>query len=180
MSDQDYRYFWTDRPSPLHELLDAHLDALKEARRLASDLANEIGATNAVGRSCIEGFIFDKKPDDSWTYAGSNNAGEKFYKPKRNSKAGRALSERMKAIKIPTSEQILRKADLYHMLFRGRYMCHSTIGWRDDRIYVVLPVADSMVGCDMDDAKPVVAPDYLTECKKWEMDRFFDEGRQPA
>ncbi len=175
MADQDFNYYWCDAPSPLHELIEKFKADKAAAFEQARKLAKEVGATNAVGRQRIEGFLFKKTPEvgSMWRVGGVGPDG-RFYAPRKNIKAGRALAERMAAIRIPTAESLLREAKLWHMTFKGRYMHHSTIGWKDDRVFVVLPKTESM--CNGKE-KAIKEPPYLTECKKWEMDRWMDEGR---
>lgn len=168
-SDNERRYFYADGPSPLHEARAKYVADRRESAEKAEALAKEIGALSCAGRGRVEGFAFAEKPDESkWRFVARDNKGNSIFAPKRNHKAGKELHARMVAIKFPSSESVLKGTGLDIMRVHGRYMLRSAAGWAGDRVFVTIPC----VG--IGDAFPEV-PEYLTPCKRWEMEKFIDE-----
>lgn len=171
----EFRYLWCDSPSPAH----AALETWKELRasRFAEGeaLAKRVSAETCAFRHCVEGFFFSVPPE-GWKVEGVTEKGEKYFAPVKKTKEGKALAKEMKAIIIPSQETLLHSLELHRMVFRksGR-VSHSTIGWKDERIYIRIPVA---TGDDDGDKGAFSFPSYLTECKEWEMQRWFAEGRE--
>lgn len=180
MSTVVRRYFWCDAPSPLHEAKENADSRDAAASEKAMKLAVEVGAeTYACSQRGFLGFIFaGGSPSDdhamSWKKKGYVSTGEAYYMPQRNTKAGRLLFEKLGSIGlVSVANEVLRAADLLIMTFAEPYMHSSTAGWKDDRIFVSIPQG----GCG--DPFPKI-PDYLTECEKWEMERWFSVGRKRA
>lgn len=177
MGNVTYRYYFADRPSPLHEALDQVRKERDECMKQARPLMESVGACNMTARgSLFEGFTFAAAPPaDKWIPAGQDSAGHIVYRPRRNTKAGRDLAAAVKALRLPEYKRALKDTKLEQMVCVGGYVYFSTIGFRDERIFVGIPESDE----EGADAPPPI-PEYLVECKKWEMERFFDLGRQAA
>lgn len=174
MSDaKDNRYFYTDGPSPLHEARNALKAKQTAALKLVEELTADMGATAAVGSDHIAGFVFvgrdDALQDPALRFAGRrDDKGNKIYVPKRTTAEGRALYARMQAIRVPGNESILDGTGLSVMRIQGRYMARSVAGWYGTRIFVLIPAHG-----DGDDFPKI--PEYLTECERWEMEKFVSE-----
>lgn len=170
MTEEERRYFYTDGPSPLHEARDRVVLHRKAAAERADELRLEVGAANAVGRGGVEGFVFDRTPDPKhWRLLQLKAPdGKKVWAPKRNTKAGKQLSDRMRTCGFSSPNDILHKTGLDIMRVTARYMLRSSAGWYGDRIFVSIPNDGS--GDDFPEIPP-----YLTECKRWEMEKFIDE-----
>ncbi len=124
-----------------------------------------------VARGSQIAFTFAAKPDEArWKYVSRDEKGNSSYLPKRNTKEGRELHKRMAAIRVPGTDFILAGTGLEIMRFHERYMLRTSVGWIGDRIFVTIPCAGQ--GDDF----PTI-PDYLTPCKRWEMEKYEDEYR---
>lgn len=172
----DRRYFWCDGPSPLHKALSAAQEKQSAAVKSIKDLAKSLGARDSVGRDgFVSGFVFDETPPAaSWKHAGTLDDGTKYYVPTKRSKEGRDLALRMsRRWYEPISDQLVSASGMARDIVQGRYFCHSGAGFKDNRIFISVPAGDSGEGGD----KFPKIPAYMTECKEWEMQRWFDLGR---
>lgn len=173
------RYFWCDAPSPLHEAKGQAFARAEAKRKVAASLAERVGAESFASNrdDLIRGFVFSSgSPPEGggiqWKKLGHTREGEAYWMPKRNTKTGRQLFAEIAAFRgVNVADEILRASDLLIATFAEPYMYWSTAGWRDGRIFVSIPQGGS------GDPFPAI-PDYLTECEKWEVDRWFDLGRQ--
>jgi hypothetical protein len=172
------RYFWCDAPSPLHEEFKvahaAQNEAVTRARELAKSFGAEAPAINMGG--FLRGFVFAEPPPEVgpyyWHRAGkTSDTGGTYYVPRRRTKVGKQLdSSMLKRWFRPIGDCIVARAGLYIMRYGDGSMNYTTAGWRDGRIFIQIPSGGS------GDEFPKI-PAYLTECKQWEMDRWFDLGR---
>lgn len=173
MSEEKRRYFWCDAPSPLHEVLQkAHADANESIAAIRS-LARSFGAKAFAGRDgFVSGFIFDGDPPSSvyqWKKAGACGDGNVYYIPQKRSREGKELSRRMSMRWYePAREAVVYASGMSVDVIVGRYFCRTSCGFKDDRIFLSVPVSDQEF--------PDI-PNYLIECKEWEMKRWFDLGR---
>lgn len=177
MSKVTRRYFWCDAPSPLHGVLEAELARHASFHEEAMGLVADTGASGyAKNYFSVTGLVFakDGPPLDAgihWKKIGHVSEGDAYFMPKQNTKAGRALFGKIKNLRpVNVGDAISRAAGLYVMTWCGNYMYHTTAGNKDGRIFVSIPV-----GGDGDHFPEI--PAYLIECQKWELDRWFDVGR---
>lgn len=172
---EKYRYFWCDAPSPLHDVMEPATKAAQDMHKRCMALVKRVGGDGYAGTAGdMGGVTFKGEPPATevhWKHVGRTKEGHKYYWPKRNSKAGKALYAEMRAMKAPAVGDVVTKASgLFIMRFSGRYMLKTVAGWKDGRIFIRVP------DCGDGDKFPKV-PDYLNECASWEMDRWFAEGR---
>lgn len=173
----DCRYFWCDAPSPLHDVL-ASANAEREKAFADLDaLAKSVGAKCMAAKGgTVYGFVFASTPkngDVHWKFMGRTNDDDEYYMPKKNSKAGKELAARVAKARFPDPrDSIVAASGMNIMQFSGRYMNLTTAGWKDERIFLSVPFGGQ------GDKFPETIPAYLTECKEWEMKRWFDVGRE--
>lgn len=173
------RYFWCDAPSPLHEARERYLQERRAALERAEALAKSVGGVRAVFRyPHMVGVAFMAAPNAAhWKKQGCLD-GVHWYAPMRVTKEMRQVGAGMSRVGAPKIESVVEGHGLSRMragVEDGRcYMYRTSVAWKDDRIFVVVPTG----GEDADESELEV-PDFLTECRSWEMDRWFDEGRQP-
>lgn len=173
----DRRYFWCDAPSPLHDVLADQNAKREEAFARLDALAKSVGAKCMAAKGgIVYGFVFADTPkngDVHWKCMGRTHDGDEYYLPKKNSKAGKELANVVAKERFPDPRDAIAHASGLHIMqFSGRYMNSTTAGWRDDRIFVSVPCGGQ------GDKFPETIPAYLTECKEWEMKRWFDVGRE--
>jgi len=173
----DRRYFWCDAPSPLHEELDAAQKRHTVAVASIEEMARRLGAEHFVSRGdgFVSGFVFKSQPKSGWKLAGETKSGDVYYVPMRTSREGRELARRMSMRWYETIEQALvRASGMSRDVIQGRYFCHTGAGFKDGRIFISVPAGKAECGGD----KFPKIPKYMMECKEWEMQRWFDLGRE--
>lgn len=166
MTDNNYKYYFADAPSPLHVARDAYLAKRQSAVENARSFCNDVGATDVFHDTYsghITGVAFTDEPGKDWRQVSSGS-----YMPKRNSSSGRVLAERVSALRIPQARDIL-PPELECSQINGRYMSRSWVGWVGERIFVTIPFGGE------GDPFPTEIPDYLKECKRWELEKYRDE-----
>ena len=72
----------------------------------ANDMAKEVGGTGTVGAYRVSGILFKDGPPEGWTQKGTSTDGQRYYMPLRRSKAGKALCQRIAAIRIPAASDL--------------------------------------------------------------------------
>jgi hypothetical protein len=177
--ENERRYFWCDPPSPLHSVLESAKEKRAAAIQSIRDLAKSLGGTGSFADNrdgFVLGFVFAEPPNPSaWKHAGTFDNGAKYYVPTKRSKEGRELAARMSRRWYSTiSDELVSASGMNRDVIQGHYFCHSGAGYKDDRIYIAVPSGDAGVGGDR---FPKI-PNYMTECKEWEMQRWFDLGRE--
>lgn len=174
--NETWRYFWCDTPSPLHDAAQVAVDALNAAHAKAWELVKESGAKAYAGSpGNIIGLVFAAAPDPTrWKRVNTTNEGDDVYYPKKNTKEGRALQDRIRKINAPNvSETIALASGMDIMRFCGRYMLRTVAWIKDGRLFVEVPASGD------GDKFPKVHPS-LTECAKWERERWAELGRRGA
>lgn len=168
------RCYYADDPSPAHEALEKYHRELRLASLRAQALAEEVGAEKAIGIGQVTGFFFPigMKADEEWKLAGHKND-RPYYAPKSRNQKGRLILDRMKAIRVPTHRSLLLELGLFWMAFDpdAHAMTWSTIGWKNGRIFFRIPF-----GGEGNDGLECAIPDWLIPCRKWEMEKWYDEN----
>ena len=174
------RYFWCDEPSPLHDALRSAEASRRKGIDAANEIARSVGAKSAVilvdGQVC--GFEFEEPPACEPPYfwrKGERGDLPNYYYAQKRTVAGRALRKKIDQRFFDRLEDAVLKAatGMWIMQLFSCYMVRSTCGWSDGRIFISVPNAANPCG----DAFPETIPNYLTECREWEMQRWFDLGR---
>ena len=167
--DEQRRYFYTDGPSPLHDARESFFVKRREQAEKIEELQKEVGAKAAFhSHGRVVGFDFNKPPGKDWKSCGFS----KGYMPKRNTATGKELYRRIQSLAYADILSVLPDK-LRIMQLNGRYMSQTSIGWYGERIFVTIPSGGS------GDKFPRI-PDYLTECKRWEMEKYADERANGA
>ncbi|USN16383.1 hypothetical protein PLUTO_00670 [Luteibacter phage vB_LflM-Pluto] len=172
------RYFYADRPSRVHELLDEMFAKRKRAEEEADLLAHAVGATSAVGRATVEGFTFEHEDEldtARWRrHHLKTPEGKAIFVPKRVGAGGKALYQKMIAIKLPWTSDVIAALGLERLVFDhvSGTMYKSVMGVTGGRAVFVIPEDKDYAGRTI--------PDCLTEWKRWEHEKWLDEHQADA
>lgn len=174
------RYFWSDAPSPAHELIAAiseHNNSAYAEAKASIDTLTKLDTKPVYRGSQLAGFLAKADLLPSFIRKDGTCEGEPIYVPYGRTTHANSLRNTFRQAKNRmTSDGIVSSLGLAWMVVDTQTMrfFRSAGGWRDDRFWVQIPFG----GEDQNSGKagPDI-PGWLTEAREWEMKRWFDIGR---
>lgn len=171
-----YRFFYSDKPSPAWDIVDAANDECHRAKIELLACVNNMGASNFLAsRETVSGIIFEeKKPNPAhWKVVRKHPKYGNVYMPKRSTSLGRNLHDRIAKVRLPGQETILRRLDAQQSAvgdIAGQTMiAFSAIGYKADRLTLKVPVTHN----DRGEVIPFPVPAHFVEWQEWEHIRWW-------